>query len=141
MDDNRERARASARKWHAENAAQHRANSQRWALENPERAAAGKRRAKDKLKAERPAEYAIRHRFEVRGLSARTELVEFALVVAADPCAYCGGAADTLDHIVPVCAGGEHDWTNLTAACHSCNSRKQRRELLPALLSMNGDTR
>ncbi len=58
-------------------------------------------------------------------------------VVRHDPCAYCGGQADTLDHIVPVASGGTSAWDNLTAACRSCNSRKRSTPLLHALLRLN----
>jgi len=39
-------------------------------------------------------------------------------------CAYCGGKADTVDHVVPRSRGGEHSWENCVAACSSCNHRK-----------------
>jgi DNA-binding transcriptional regulator YiaG len=55
-------------------------------------------------------------------------------VLRADPCAYCGGAADTVDHIEPRSGGGPNGWANLTAACRRCNSRKGKRPLLLALL-------
>jgi HNH endonuclease len=39
-------------------------------------------------------------------------------------CAYCSGPADTVDHVVPRCQGGQSTWTNTVAACRSCNARK-----------------
>nr|WP_313812038.1 HNH endonuclease [Glutamicibacter sp.] len=39
-------------------------------------------------------------------------------------CAYCGKAANTIDHVVPRSRGGQNTWENLVAACLSCNSRK-----------------
>jgi 5-methylcytosine-specific restriction endonuclease McrA len=39
-------------------------------------------------------------------------------------CAYCGGRADTIDHVVPRSRGGAHSWENCVACCHRCNSRK-----------------
>ncbi|HET8617216.1 MAG TPA: HNH endonuclease [Actinomycetales bacterium] len=39
-------------------------------------------------------------------------------------CAYCGGKADTVDHVVPRSRGGRHEWTNVVAACLRCNGRK-----------------
>jgi 5-methylcytosine-specific restriction endonuclease McrA len=39
-------------------------------------------------------------------------------------CAYCGGKADTVDHVVPRSRGGEHSWENCVAACAPCNHRK-----------------
>ena len=42
----------------------------------------------------------------------------------ADRCFYCGREADSVDHII---AGDGDDPTNLTAACHTCNSAKSVR--------------
>jgi 5-methylcytosine-specific restriction endonuclease McrA len=42
-------------------------------------------------------------------------------------CAYCGGAASTIDHVLPRSGGGAHEWTNTVAACDRCNNRKGSR--------------
>lgn len=39
-------------------------------------------------------------------------------------CAYCGGHATTVDHVVSVANGGTDDLDNLVAACWPCNRRK-----------------
>ena len=39
-------------------------------------------------------------------------------------CAYCGGKAETIDHVVPRSRGGEHTWENCVACCSDCNHRK-----------------
>lgn len=39
-------------------------------------------------------------------------------------CRYCGGRANTADHIVPVSRGGVEAEGNLVAACVRCNSAK-----------------
>jgi 5-methylcytosine-specific restriction endonuclease McrA len=44
-------------------------------------------------------------------------------------CAYCGGKADTIDHVRPRSRGGTHSWTNVVAACARCNHRKGDRLL------------
>lgn len=44
-------------------------------------------------------------------------------------CAYCGRAADTIDHVVPRSRGGHHVWENVVAACRPCNGRKGDRLL------------
>ncbi|MCG2798277.1 MAG: HNH endonuclease [Cellulomonas sp.] len=44
-------------------------------------------------------------------------------------CAYCGGGADTVDHVLPRSRGGRHEWTNVVAACVRCNHRKADRLL------------
>ena len=44
-------------------------------------------------------------------------------------CAYCGGRAETIDHVVPRSRGGPHTWTNCVACCAKCNHRKADRLL------------
>ena len=39
-------------------------------------------------------------------------------------CAYCGGEATQVDHVISRKAGGSHDLENLVACCAPCNSRK-----------------
>ena len=44
-------------------------------------------------------------------------------------CQYCGMKSKdtkklTIDHVYPRCKGGGWQWTNLTTACASCNSKK-----------------
>lgn len=42
-------------------------------------------------------------------------------------CRYCGGYANTVDHVVARVNGGTHEDANLVAACRRCNGRKQDR--------------
>lgn len=44
-----------------------------------------------------------------------------------DSCQYCGGRAETMDHVVPRSRGGMHTWDNVVAACRRCNSKKRDR--------------
>jgi len=46
-------------------------------------------------------------------------------------CQYCGRHTGdlTVDHVLPKHLGGEHIWTNVVAACPSCNHRKGGRQL------------
>lgn len=44
-------------------------------------------------------------------------------------CQYCGGRAESIDHVVPRSRGGEHVWENVVAACRSCNATKRDRLL------------
>ncbi|HEX8345119.1 MAG TPA: HNH endonuclease [Actinoplanes sp.] len=39
-------------------------------------------------------------------------------------CAYCGGSASTIDHVLPRSRGGANTWLNTVAACGRCNQRK-----------------
>ena len=42
-------------------------------------------------------------------------------------CAYCGGPAETVDHVLPKSRGGGSTWSNLVAACVPCNHFKAAR--------------
>ncbi len=46
-------------------------------------------------------------------------------------CQYCGKHTQdlTIDHVIPRHVGGPHVWTNVVAACASCNHRKGGRNL------------
>lgn len=48
-------------------------------------------------------------------------------LILSGPCAYCGGAATDVDHIVPQSRGGAHRMGNLAPACGRCNSEKSNR--------------
>lgn len=39
-------------------------------------------------------------------------------------CAYCDGAASTVDHVIPRSRGGADSWENLVACCLRCNNSK-----------------
>jgi len=55
-----------------------------------------------------------------------------------DPCSYCGGESEAIDHIEPRAGGGTNHWSNLTAACDSCNGSKSDKPLLIFLAHRNG---
>ncbi len=63
---------------------------------------------------------------------------DYARLLLGDPCSYCGGPCEQIDHIVPVAAGGEGGAGNMTAACRSCNSAKRDKPLLTFLSSRSG---
>jgi 5-methylcytosine-specific restriction endonuclease McrA len=51
-------------------------------------------------------------------------------------CQYCGGAAESIDHVIPRSRGGGHTWDNVVAACRSCNVRKRDRLLPETTMSL-----
>ena len=59
---------------------------------------------------------------------------EYAQVLLGDPCSYCGGPAEEIDHIHPVAHGGTGEMMNLTSSCRVCNARKYTKSLLHFLL-------
>ncbi len=42
-------------------------------------------------------------------------------------CQYCGGQAESIDHVVPRSRGGTHSWDNVVACCRRCNTHKEDR--------------
>lgn len=118
---NKTRVLAEARERYAvdpEFRAQRLANAQRSCENNPDIARLAKRKWKDKS----------------RGVPMELDAVAMLPYLWRDPCAYCGAPAEGVDHIVPVAAGGDGFASNLTAACHSCNSSKYTDSLLHFLL-------
>lgn len=59
----------------------------------------------------------------------------YRLLIAADPCVYCGAPGTAVDHIHPVARGGSDRWDNLAPVCQPCNSTKHSRSLLGVLLA------
>lgn len=121
-EKHREELNRKSREWHRDNYEKSRATSR--AYWQTEAGKANRRAANFKRRAGR-----------LRNLDAETR--EYLKVIATDPCSYCGGVADTVDHIVALSRGGENHWTNMTAACLSCNSRKHNKSLLVFLLELN----
>lgn len=63
-----------------------------------------------------------------RWLHRRTQLCTKTAIKARDKvCAYCGGHAETVDHVIPRSRGGTLTWDNAVAACQRCNHRKADR--------------
>lgn len=61
----------------------------------------------------------------MRWVHGRVPMCTKAAVKARDGrCGYCGGAAETVDHILPRSRGGLLTWENSVAACLRCNHRK-----------------
>lgn len=58
----------------------------------------------------------------------------FGRALLRDPCAFCCGPSEALDHIVPRSLGGEDAWTNFAGICRSCNSSKGTKSLLGFLI-------
>lgn len=57
-----------------------------------------------------------------RNLSAYRRVRDAVLDRDEYTCRYCGGPADTVDHIIPVAHREDNSMENLVAACMPCNS-------------------
>lgn len=56
-------------------------------------------------------------------------------------CQYCGGPAESLDHVIPRAKGGAHTWENVVAACRPCNVRKRDRLLHETAMTLRSTPR
>jgi 5-methylcytosine-specific restriction endonuclease McrA len=76
-----------------------------------------------------PSPSVVRLRYVVKVPYARRTAMSRRALFARDnySCQYCGGFADSLDHVVPRSRGGQHTWENVAAACRPCNLRKRDR--------------
>lgn len=130
---NRDTYRDYAKRHYAENAEEEKRKARAWVEHNPAR-----RREYLEGYADRRRElYYANHAESLAALhrrrGVRAEALELEILLG-DPCAYCGGPTDTIDHIHPVSAEGDGEWENLTAACRSCNSGKHAKPMLHFLL-------
>ena len=69
--------------------------------------------------------------------------VKLCRVFWGNHCAYCGeytipggraARGSSLDHVIPICRGGEHSPGNIVVCCKTCNFRKNKRMLPDAVL-------
>lgn len=76
-----------------------------------------------------PTPLVIRLRYLVRVPYHRRTSMSRRAIFARDDfrCQYCGGIAESIDHIVPRSRGGQHVWENVAAACRRCNHDKRDR--------------
>lgn len=57
-----------------------------------------------------------------------TSLIDALVDYWGPRCVYCGVEGDLeIEHVVPLARGGTNEITNLTVACHDCNSKKRTR--------------
>lgn len=110
--------RAAARAWYADNREFRKAQVSEWQRAHPDEV-----RMTSQIK-----------RGRRRGAPLTDAGRDYVRILSADPCAYCGATSTSIDHIVPIVAGGDSDWLNLTASCATCNPSKGPLPLLQFLL-------
>ncbi len=99
--------------------------------ENRKRTKDWARRNPDKVLAQGALKRARRRKATIGD---RAEIGAYISILYHDPCSYCGGPMEAVDHIEPLSTGGNHSSDNLTASCGSCNSSKYNKSLLLYLL-------
>jgi 5-methylcytosine-specific restriction endonuclease McrA len=111
----KEISRNSARKCYKGSTDAARARASQWQRDNPERVAARQVRRRARIKSE------FIERVEKKVLFRRDKGL----------CGICGRAVDPtrfdIDHIVPLCLGGDHSYLNTRIAHPICNAKKARR--------------
>jgi 5-methylcytosine-specific restriction endonuclease McrA len=118
-DRHREERCADAREWSRKNPEIGRANAKRWYYENRERAKENSRTAHRNRRAR------LKRAFGVVSTADFREIV----VLQGQRCAECRRAVSlTMDHIIPLARGGEHDKKNIQALCMECNQTKHARD-------------
>lgn len=106
-------------------------NRRRWASLDPEE---NRKRQREWKAANRDKVAADNHRRRASRYDAAS--ITYIGVLQRDPCAYCGSReCIQIDHITPLAGGGENHWSNITAACSSCNRGKSTKTLLVAMLT------
>lgn len=69
-----------------------------------------------------------------------SDALAYCAILLNDPCSYCGEPTDSIDHITAVTVSVSSDWTNLTASCKRCNSRKGTKSLMRFLARQRATT-
>ncbi len=80
----------------------------------------------------------VRLRYFVRVPFGRRSALSRRGVFARDGhrCQYCGGRAESIDHVHPRSRGGRHEWENVVAACRRCNTAKRDQLLADTSMRM-----
>ncbi|MBY3073419.1 HNH endonuclease [Rhizobium laguerreae] len=109
-------AKSRARKWSESNPEKRVAIRASWVDRNPDLAKFSK-----KLSGGRR-----RKKIKENGVNITHEQLDAIMSLFGDTCAYCWKLVDemTIDHFVPVAAGGKTEPGNLVPCCRSCNSKK-----------------
>jgi 5-methylcytosine-specific restriction endonuclease McrA len=104
----------SASRYYRKNTAKFLALHQKWKIANPEKVVMSK------------AAYRSRKR------NAKTFIVIYKDLwhLKHDPCFYCGGKPEQIDHIIPLSRGGDHSIGNLLPACKKCNTSKNDKTIM-----------
>lgn len=110
---NAEKRRQTSVQWRKDNAERKRAANRKWFRENPATMAAITARRRN-----------------AAGPGVTNEQWRLILSMTDNRCSYCGRDGKmTMDHVVPLSRGGLHAVENVTPACHSCNSRKNAKDV------------
>lgn len=142
---NRDKMRESERRQRAKHPEQFAEKRRRHRAKHPEKRLAEKRlyrqRHADKVRAVVNA-WCRAHPEERRAISqnrrarkraaaghATAEQVRARFSMFGNRCAYCGGAAESIDHVIPLARGGSNWPANLRPCCSMCNSAKRDRPL------------
>lgn len=66
--------------------------------------------------------------------SAVSDTTDWVAIISGDPCSYCGGPMEHVDHVVARSLGGPDHWTNYAPTCQWCNMSKRVNSVLGFML-------
>lgn len=125
----KDKKRESDKRWRLANLQRDKDNKHRKYMENP-----GRRKEQLRQWALTHPEYikerSRKRRLLRRGVPLDNEAQEYVKTIEKDPCSYCGGKHEAIDHITAVTRGGKSNWDNLTSTCTKCNQEKSNKPLL-----------
>jgi 5-methylcytosine-specific restriction endonuclease McrA len=64
----------------------------------------------------------------------KIETLNYLKLIKNDLCSYCLEPSTEVDHIIPICKGGQTDYTNLAPICRHCNASKNGRDMLAFIM-------
>lgn len=140
-EKNRERIGEQVRTRRALNPDKTRAENAKWKLANPDKVREEKRRYRQRhkdaiaayfrewrnLNPDKAKAISLTRRARSKRASGYATAGQIAARFAyfGNVCAYCGGPAESVDHVIPLAKGGSHWPANLRPACKRCNSAKR----------------
>lgn len=128
---NRERQRSYAKRHYAANRDEYAARTKNWRAANPERAREVARNGRTRrYRSDPAADLARQHARRAATVGTFTG-AEWRSIPFNDICSYCGKTGEmTIDHVVPISAGGTNSTENIVPACGRCNSSKGNKSLV-----------
>lgn len=112
-----------SRSWYARDSAKRSAKARAWYASNDDRAKENSARWKRQNR-DRVWDSKARRRARMTGAKINPTSLAQRMAIFGSKCWMCGQPADSVDHVKPIAAGGQHILANLRPACLSCNSRK-----------------
>lgn len=133
--ENSEKVRKRNKCYREENYEEVREREKRYREENRREVLEGKKRYREENSEKLRGMDRRRRELQHHAMRSAPYAEEYVALIAKDPCSYCGGEREHIDHIIPLSKGGTGDWDNLAPACARCNLSKGTKSPLEFLLA------